>query len=100
MDLVNFLLSKTVFNVADIALEMIVDKNSVRYLFAQSKIRVLQNRYSDATKLLDQLLKISPNDMDAWTLRGHAFYLMGNLFDSEESYISALRIRSEKTKAA
>ena len=25
---------------------------------------------------------------------------MGNLFDSEESYIAALRIRSEKTKAA
>lgn len=38
--------------------------------------------------------------MDGWTLRGHAFYLMGNLFDSEESYISALRIRSEKTKSA
>lgn len=38
--------------------------------------------------------------MDGWTLRGHAFYLMGNLFDSEESYISALRIRSDKTKAA
>lgn len=25
---------------------------------------------------------------------------MGNLFDSEESYIKALRIRSEKVKAA
>jgi len=100
MDLVNFLLGKSVFNVADIGLESIVDKNSVRYLYAQSKIRVLQNRYADATKLLDQLLKISPQDMDGWTLRGHAFYLMGNLFDSEESYINALRIRSEKTKAA
>lgn len=53
MDLVNFLLNKSVFNVADIGLESIVDKNSVRYLFAQSKIRVLQNRYADATKLLD-----------------------------------------------
>jgi hypothetical protein len=53
MDLVNFLLSKSVFNVADIGLESIVDKNSVRYLYAQSKIRVLQNRFDDATKLLD-----------------------------------------------
>jgi len=41
MDLVNFLLSKTVYNVADIALEYIVDKQSVRCLFAQAKIRVL-----------------------------------------------------------
>ena len=34
MNLVNFLLEKTVFNVADIALEHIVDKSSNRYLFA------------------------------------------------------------------
>jgi len=26
-------------------------------------------------------------------LRGHAFYCMNNLFDSEESYINALRIK-------
>jgi uncharacterized protein HemY len=26
-------------------------------------------------------------------MRGHAFFLNGNLFDSEESYIKALRIR-------
>lgn len=30
---------------------------------------------------------------DAWVLRGHAFFLQGNLFDSEESYINALRIK-------
>jgi hypothetical protein len=41
MDLVNFLLSKTVYGVADIALEYFVDKNSARYLFALAKIRVL-----------------------------------------------------------
>jgi hypothetical protein len=41
MDLVNFLLSKTVFGVADIALDYFVDKNSARYLFAFAKIRVL-----------------------------------------------------------
>jgi len=38
--------------------------------------------------------------MDAWTLRGHAYYLLGNLFDSEESFIAALRIRSEENKKA
>ena len=36
----------------------------------------------------------------AYTLRGHAYYLMGNLFDSEESYIAALRIKSECNKKA
>jgi len=28
-------------------------------------------------------------------LRGHAFFLLKNLFDSEESYISALRIKTQ-----
>jgi hypothetical protein len=46
MDLVNFLLNKTVYGVADIALEYIVDKNSARYLFASAKIRVLQKEYN------------------------------------------------------
>lgn len=31
-------------------------------------------------------------------MRGHAFYLMKNLFDSEESYINALRIKSGPNK--
>ena len=30
-------------------------------------------------------------------LQGHAFYLMGNLFDSEESYINAIRIKPAPT---
>jgi tetratricopeptide (TPR) repeat protein len=53
MSLVNFLLEKTVFNVADIALEYIIDKQSIRYLFSQAKIRVLQKNYVEATKLLN-----------------------------------------------
>jgi tetratricopeptide (TPR) repeat protein len=27
-------------------------------------------------------------------MRGHAYFLHGNLFDSEESYIAALRLKS------
>lgn len=29
----------------------------------------------------------------AWILRGHAYFMANNLFDSEESYIKALRIK-------
>jgi 16S rRNA (uracil1498-N3)-methyltransferase len=39
-----------------------------------------------------------PNNNDnyeAWVMRGHAFYLHGNLFDSEESYIRALRLKTQ-----
>jgi hypothetical protein len=46
------------------------------------------------------LLKNDIENEAAYTLRGHAYYLMGNLFDSEESYIAALRIKSECNKKA
>ena len=60
----------------------------------------MQKNYDEATKLLNQLLKQDPENDAAFTLRGHAYYLMGNLFDSEESYIAALRINSENIKKA
>jgi Tfp pilus assembly protein PilF len=34
-----------------------------------------------------------PKHYFAWVQRGHAFFLNGNLFDSEESYIKALRLK-------
>lgn len=92
-DLIDFLLERTVFKVADMALEYIQDKTSQRYLMVEAKIRILQKRYEDATISLKKLLSANPNDQQAWILRGHAFYFLENLFDSEECYINGLRIK-------
>ena len=59
----------------------------------KAQIRVLQTEYKEATEALDRLLEQNPNDQKAWILRGHAFFLLDNLFDSEESYINAIRIK-------
>jgi tetratricopeptide (TPR) repeat protein len=42
---------------------------------------------------LDKLIEREPKHLEAWTLRGHAYFLNGNLFESEESYIRALRLK-------
>lgn len=34
-----------------------------------------------------------PNCQQGWILKGHSYFVKGNLFDSEESYIRALRIK-------
>jgi Tfp pilus assembly protein PilF len=47
----------------------------------------------EAVEPLDKLLAKDPKNQQAWILRGHAYYMNGNLFDSEESYIKALRIK-------
>lgn len=53
----------------------------------------MQGQYLEATAALDELLPKNPDNLDAWIMRGHAFFLHGNLFDSEESYIKALRLK-------
>ena len=92
-ELIDFLLQRQIYGTADIALEYIQDRVSSRYLMAKAKIRVHQEKFTEATQALDKLLETNPNDQNAWVLRGHAFYLLNNLFDSEESYINALRIK-------
>jgi tetratricopeptide (TPR) repeat protein len=37
-------------------------------------------------------------NVDAWVMRGNAFFKANNLFDSEESYIKALRFSAEQKK--
>jgi tetratricopeptide (TPR) repeat protein len=96
-DLIDFLLSRTVFGVADIALEYIQDKSTQRYLMAEARVCVLQTRYAEAASSLDKLLSVNPNEQQAWILRGHAFFFLENLFDSEECYINALRIKPAPT---
>jgi len=61
-DLIDFLLAKNVFGVADIALEFINDTSSVKFLMTLAQIRVLQTRYTDATTALDKLLGGHSND--------------------------------------
>ena len=52
----------------------------------------MQGRYIEATAALDEMLPKNQDNLEAWVMRGHAFFLHGNLFDSEESYIKALRL--------
>jgi len=61
----------------------------------KAKICINHKEYHEATDALDILLEQNQNDQKAWILRGHAFFLMRNLFDSEESYINALRINAQ-----
>ena len=92
-DFIDFLLQRTVYNVAGQVLDFVQDKSSARFLMAKAQISCLQKNYRQATEALDKLLASNKGDQKAWILRGHAYYCMNNLFDSEESYINALRIK-------
>ncbi len=82
-----------IYDLADQALNYINDRTTDRYLVTLSKVRTYQGRHLEAVDALDQILERDPKNHNAWVLRGHAYYLNGNLFDSEESYIKALRLK-------
>lgn len=88
-----YLLENFLYDLADKMLEYVSNRESERYLIVKSKIRRYQGRYLESVQALDKLLKKDPKHQHAWILRGHAYFLNGNLFDSEESYIKALRIK-------
>ena len=91
-ELADFLLKNYLYKAADIALEYIQDRHSNQYLITKAKVRTMQGRYLEATAALDEMLPKNQDNLEAWVMRGHAFYKANNLFDSEESYIKALRI--------
>jgi Tfp pilus assembly protein PilF len=93
LEFIDILLENCVFNLADSLLQYVTNHTTERYLLTLSKIRSYQMRYLEAIEPLDKLLSQQPNHQQAWVMRGHAYYLNGNLFDSEESYIKALRIK-------
>jgi Flp pilus assembly protein TadD len=78
---------------ADMAIGYVQDHKTERYLLTLAKIRTSQGRYLEAVTSLDSLIAKDPKHLEAWTLRGHAYFLNGNLFESEESYIRALRLK-------
>jgi hypothetical protein len=61
-ELIDFLLERSVFGVADLALEYIQDKSTQRYLLAEAKVRIFQKRYVEATNSLKKLLANNATD--------------------------------------
>jgi len=92
-ELIDLLLENNLYKAADIALSYIQDTHSNQYLLTKARTRIMQGQYLEATYAIDEMLPRSQDNVDAWVMRGHAFFLHGNLFDSEESYIRALRIK-------
>jgi tetratricopeptide (TPR) repeat protein len=48
--------------------------------------------------LADEIVAVEKGNYKAWILRGNAYYYKQNLFDSEESYIKAVRCKSDRNE--
>ena len=73
-------------------------KKTSQFKLAKAKICLYFNRNDEVIQLCDEILSEDEQYYDAWVLRGHAYYFKNNLFDSEESYIKAIKYKVKSTK--
>jgi tetratricopeptide (TPR) repeat protein len=92
-DLVEFLIENQVFWFTNKIMEYMQDKES--QLFYMTKVRCLlaQHEGQEAVEAATKLLQLDETNQKAWILKGHSYFIKGNLFDSDECYIRALQLK-------
>jgi Flp pilus assembly protein TadD len=68
-------------------------------LFDKAERLIKQKEYSKALGLLHQVVESDPNDFEAWTELGTAYFLNKNSADAEKAYLQAVQLEPTFTLA-
>lgn len=79
-------------------MEFIINKSSIKYLIEQAKILSFKKDYDPVINFCDEILSKEKTNYIAWILRGNAFFFKNNIFDSEESYVKAIRCKPDRAE--
>ena len=74
------------------------NKTSIRFLLEKAKILLFKKENESVIQICDSIIAQDESNYNAWIIRGHAYYLMNNLFDSEESYVKGIRCKPQNEK--
>jgi tetratricopeptide (TPR) repeat protein len=74
-----------------------MDKSSTKYKLECAKILLTKKDYNKVIKIADEILSTEKTNYTAWILRGNAYYFKNNIFDSEESFVKAIRTKPDKS---
>ena len=98
-DLCKFFNDYSFYEISDKILENhIIDKSSTKFKLECAKILLIKKDYDKVIKIVDEILLTEKTNYTAWALRGNAYYFKNNIFDSEESYVKAIRTKPDKSK--
>jgi tetratricopeptide (TPR) repeat protein len=93
--LVNMFNEYHLYEASDRILDYIANKTATKYLIERSKINLAKHEYDKVIETTNEIIgREKPNYM-AYLLRGNAFYFKKNIFDSEESFVKAIRFKQE-----
>ena len=62
-------------------------------MLEETKICLFKKDYSKVIHLTNKIISADKTQAEAYILSGNAYYLQNNLYDSEESYVKAVRYR-------
>jgi tetratricopeptide (TPR) repeat protein len=92
---VNILNEYHIYEASDKILDYIANKASTKYLIERSKIYLAKQEYDKVIEITNEIIGREKPNYTAYLLRGNAYYFKKNIFDSEESYVKAIRFKSE-----
>eukprot|EP00830_Metopus_es_P014783 TRINITY_DN4053_c0_g2_i1.p1 TRINITY_DN4053_c0_g2~~TRINITY_DN4053_c0_g2_i1.p1 ORF type:complete len:1046 (-),score=328.50 TRINITY_DN4053_c0_g2_i1:39-3137(-) len=92
-ELVEFLIVQKQSLMAEKVMTKIMDKESAKYLILNAKCLYIRGAYAECSGVLSKLIEKEPQNQQALKYMGNALFLQGNLFDSEEAYVKAIRIK-------
>ena len=98
--LISFFNSYDFYEISEKLLEFINEenKNTIQFKLEEAQIKLFSKDYTKVIELCDEILQSDEKNYQAWTLRGHAFYHLNNLFDSEESYVKGIKSKPQNIK--
>lgn len=79
-------------------MEYILNKSSIKNLIEQAKILSFKKDYDSVIGLCNEIISKEKNNYIAWILRGNAYFFKNNIFDSEESYVKAIRCKPDRAE--
>ena len=98
--LINFFNTYQFYEISEKLLKFINEENqnTIQFKLAEAEIRLAFKDNDKVIELCDDILNQDEKNYQAWTLRGHAFYHLNNLFDSEESYVKGIKSKPQNIK--
>ena len=98
--LINFFNTYQFYEISEKLLKFINEENqnTIQFKLAEAEIRLEFKDNDKVIELCDDILNQDEKNYQAWTLRGHAYFYLNNLFDSEESYVKGIKTKPQNIK--
>ena len=87
------------FEVSERLLDLLItQKSSTKYKLELAKILLNKREYERVIEITNEIVSLEKNNYGAWVLRGNAYYFKNDLYNSEESYVKAIRCKSDRSE--